>query len=154
MLTNKKFDLTLLLSRVILGTVVLGHGVHKLLGWFGGYGFDGTMGFFTDTIGLPYIFGLLIIASETAGMLALILGFLGRFIALSLIVIMAGAIVTTHGQFGFFMNWSGNQGGEGYEFHLLVIALSTVTVLNGSGTYSLDQFLFSKKEDPKQPTYA
>jgi putative oxidoreductase len=154
MLTNKKFDLTLLLSRVILGTVVLGHGVQKLLGWFGGYGFDGTMGFFTDTIGLPYIFGLLIIASETAGMLALILGFLGRFIALSLIVIMAGAIVTTHGQFGFFMNWSGNQGGEGYEFHLLVIALSTVTVLNGSGTYSLDQFLFSKKEDPKQPTYA
>ena len=154
MITNKKFDLTLLLSRVILGTVVLGHGVQKLLGWFNGYGFDGTMGFFTETIGLPYIFGLLIILTETVGMLALILGLFGRFIAGSLIVIMVGAIITTHGQFGFFMNWNGNQGGEGYEFHLLIIALSLVTTILGSGGYSLDHLLFSKKDSPKQPIHA
>lgn len=154
MTTIKKLDLTLLLSRVILGTVILGHGVQKLFGWFGGYGFDGTMGFFTDSIGLPYIFGILIILAESVGMLALILGLFGRFLAASLIAIMAGAIVTTHGQFGFFMNWGGNQGGEGYEFHLLVIALSTVTAILGSGAYSLDQLLFSKKESPKQTTYA
>jgi len=154
MITNKKFDLTLLLSRVLLGVVILGHGVQKLLGWFGGYGFDGTMGFFTDTIGLPYVLGFLIIVAESFGMLALILGLFGRFVAASLIVIMLGAIITTHGQFGFFMNWSGNLGGEGYEFHVLVIALSLVTAINGSGAYSLDQFFFSKKESPKEPTYA
>jgi putative oxidoreductase len=154
MITNKKLDLTLLLSRVILGTVVLAHGVQKLLGWFGGYGFDGTMGFFTNTIGLPYIFGLLIILAESVGMLALILGLFGRFISGSLVLIMAGAIATIHGQYGFFMNWGGNQGGEGYEFHLLIIALSLVTVILGSGAYSLDQLLFSKKESPKQTTFA
>jgi putative oxidoreductase len=154
MTTIKKIDLALLISRVIVGGVVMAHGVQKLFGWFGGYGFDGTMGFFTDTIGLPYIIGILIIVAESAGMLALILGLFSKFISVSLIAIMAGAIITTHRQFGFFMNWGGTSGGEGYEFHLLVIGLSLVTLILGGGAYSLDQLLFSKKENLKQTTYA
>lgn len=154
MTTDKKLNLTLLISRVIVGTVVLGHGVQKLFGWFNGYGFDGTMGFFTESIGLPYILGLSIIITETFGMLALIAGFFGRIISASLILIMVGAIFTVHGQFGFFMNWGGTLAGEGYEFHLLVIVLASVTLINGSGAYSLDHLLFKKKRTETNQTYA
>jgi putative oxidoreductase len=135
------FDVTLLTVRVFLGAVVFAHGAQKLFGWFGGYGFDGTVGFFTNTIGLPYILGVLIIAAESLGMIALIVGFFSRIMSAALILIMLGAIFSMHGQFGFFMNWTGTQGGEGFEYHLLVIALSFVLVANGSGAYSLDQVL-------------
>lgn len=154
MTTDKKNDLTLLISRVVVGIVVLGHGVQKLFGWFNGYGFDGTMGFFTESIGLPYILGLAIIIAESFGMLALIAGLFGRLISASLILIMLGAVITVHGQFGFFMNWDGALAGEGYEFHLLVIALASVTLVNGSGAYSLDHFLFRKKSTEAKPSYA
>ena len=139
-----RFDIALLISRVTLGIVVLGHGAQKLFGWFGGYGFEGTMGFLTETIGVPYAFGLLIILTETLGMIALILGFFGRYFAALLIPIIAGAIVTVHFQFGFFMNWGGNLKGEGYEFHLLVIALAAGVIINGTGAYSLDRILRKK----------
>jgi putative oxidoreductase len=139
-------DTSLLIVRIILGTVIAGHGAQKLLGWFGGYGFEGTMGFFTDMIGLPYILGFLIIIAESFGMIALILGFASRILSFSLIAIMIGAIITIHSQFGFFMNWSGAQGGEGYEFHILVIALSSVIGLNGAGAYSVDAYLKSRLE--------
>ena len=150
MKTNR-IDYTLLLLRLLLGMVVGAHGAQKLLGWFGGYGFDGTMGFFTGTIGLPYLFALGIILIESLGMVALALGLLSRFISGSLIVIMIGAILTTHGQHGFFMNWSGTQAGEGFKFHLLAIALSTVIMINGAGALSLDATIFRKRslvEDP------
>ena len=146
MKTQTSTDISLLVARVILGTVIAGHGAQKLLGWFGGYGFEGTMGFFTGMVGLPYILGFLIIVAESFGMIALIFGFASRIVSFSLIAIMIGAIITTHGQFGFFMNWSGAQGGEGYEFHLLVIALSIVVGLNGAGAYSLDAYLKSRLE--------
>jgi putative oxidoreductase len=154
MTTEIKINVTLLLTRVVLGVTVLAHGVQKLFGWFGGYGFEGTMGFFTGVIGLPYIFALLIIVAESIGMLALILGLFGRLISGALILIMVGAIITVHGQFGFFMNWGGNLPGEGYEFHLLIIALSLITTINGSGLYSLDRLLFKKKVTEKNPSYA
>ena len=144
MKTNKLTDTSLLITRIILGTVIAAHGAQKLLGWFGGYGFDGTMGFFTEAVGLPYIAALLIILAESVGMVALFFGFASRILAVSLIAIMIGAIVTTHGQFGFFMNWSGAQGGEGYEFHLLVISLASVIALNGAGAYSIDAYIHSK----------
>lgn len=150
MKTNK-IDYTLVLVRLLLAMVVGSHGAQKLLGWFGGYGFDGTMGFFTGTIGLPYLFALGIILLESLGMVALALGLFSRFLSGSLIVIMIGAILTTHGQHGFFMNWSGTLAGEGFEFHLLVIALSTVVMINGAGALSLDAMIFRKRslvEDP------
>lgn len=138
------FDITLLLVRIFLSAVVAGHGAQKLLGWFGGYGFEGTVGFFTQTIGLPYMLAVLIILAESIGMIALMMGLFSRLLSGSLILIMLGAIFTTHGQFGFFMNWFGNQGGEGFEFHLLIIVLSAVIFLNGSGRYSLHHMLLKK----------
>jgi putative oxidoreductase len=135
------FDITLFLVRIFIGAVVGAHGAQKLLGAFEGYGFQGTVGFFTETIGLPYIFAVLIILAESVGMIALMAGLFSRLLSGSVILIMLGAIFTTHAQFGFFMNWSGSQGGEGIEYHLLVIALSVVIVLNGAGAYSLDHFV-------------
>ena len=144
MKTNRTLDASLLISRVILGVVIAGHGAQKLLGWFGGYGFDATIGFFTGVIGLPYFLALSIIVAESVGMVALIFGFVSRLVSTSLILIMLGAIVTTHGQFGFFMNWFGVQAGEGFEFHLLVIALASVISINGAGAFSVDAYIHSK----------
>lgn len=149
-----KLDYTLLTVRVLLGLTVAAHGAQKLLGWFGGYGFEGTMGFFTQSIGVPYIFALGIIMAESLGMIALALGLFTRFLSATLIAIMLGAIVTVHAEFGFFMNWGGNQGGEGFEFHLLVIALATVTTLHGAGALSVDEFFFKKKSIQKDPYLA
>jgi putative oxidoreductase len=144
MKTNRTLDASLLISRIMLGIVIAGHGAQKLFGWFGGYGFDGTIGFFTGVVGLPYFLALSIMLAETIGMIALVFGFLSRIISTSLILIMLGAIITTHGQFGFFMNWSGVQAGEGFEFHLLVIALASVIAINGAGAFSVDAYIRSK----------
>jgi putative oxidoreductase len=141
--TNKSQDFSLLITRTILGIVIAAHGTQKLFGWFGGYGFEGTMGYFTETIGLPYLIGALIILAESIGMFALVAGLLSRVMAGALIFIMLGAI-SAHVQNGFFMNWFGAQGGEGYEYHLLVIALSGVVLINGAGKFSVDYFLFKK----------
>lgn len=142
--TNKLSDTSLLFVRIILGTVIAAHGAQKLLGWFGGFGFDATMGYFTTTVGLPYGLALLIILAESIGMIALIAGLATRLLSTSLILIMLGAIVTVHGEFGIFMNWFGAQAGEGFEFHLLVIALAGVLALNGAGEYSLDCMIRSR----------
>lgn len=145
-LTEKKFDLTLLAIRLVVALVILAHGVQKLFGWFGGFGFDATMGFFTQSMGLPYLLALFVILAETIGMLFLITGLFSRYISLIVIAIMAGAIFTVHASQGFFMNWFGTLKGEGYEYHILIIALALVTVVHGAGAYSLDQLLLSKKK--------
>ena len=142
--TEKKLNVTLLVVRITVGFIVLAHGVQKLFGWFGGYGFTGTMEFFTEFIGLPYLLGLAIILAETAGMVSLISGLFTRFISASLIVIMIGAIMTMHVDNGFYMNWNIESKGEGFEFHLLIIVMTVVTLLFGPGDYSLDQILTRK----------
>src|SRR5215510_2240569 len=106
--------------RVTLGLVMFPHGAQKLLGWYGGFGFEGTMGFFTTQMGMPWLVAFLIVIAESFGSLALLAGFLTRFVAASLAVIMVGAISMVHLPHGFFMNWFGKQQGEGYEYHLLV----------------------------------
>lgn len=135
------FDLTLLFTRLLIAVVILGHGAQKLFGWFGGYGFDGTVGYFTTTVGLPYFLALLIILGESLGMIALALGLFSRFMAAAVIAIMLGAVIVTHAQYGFYMNWFGAQKGEGIEYHLLMIGLSAIIVVNGGGAYSLDAIL-------------
>ncbi len=107
-------SLTLAL-RLTLGLVILPHGAQKLLGWFGGYGFRGTMGYFTGTLGIPYALGLLAIVAESLGALALVAGLLTRPAALGIGIVMAVAALTSHRRHGFFMNWFGTQAGEGYE---------------------------------------
>lgn len=139
--TNNNWSPTIL--RFILGLVLLGHGSQKFLGWFGGYGFDGTMDFFTGKIGLPWIIGFLVIVIEFFGSISLLVGFATRLWGFSMVILFIGIIYTSHIQNGFFMNWFGNQNGEGYEFFLLAIAISTSLVFTGGGKYSLD-FLLTK----------
>ena len=125
--------------RVTLGLVIFPHGAQKLLGWFGGFGFDGTMGSFTQKMGLPWIIAFLIIIGESFGSLALLAGFLTRFTAASLAVIMLGAITMVHLPHGFFMNWFGQQQGEGFEYHLLVIGIAAALLITGGGRWSVDR---------------
>lgn len=143
--TENKINLILLSGRLTLAIVVFAHGAQKLFGWFGGYGFDGTMGYLTQTAGLPYVIALAVILIESVGMIALAFGLFSRIISGLLIAVMLGAIFVAHLPYGFFMNWSGAQAGEGYEFHLLVIALSFTHIILGSGAWSLDAFLQRKR---------
>ena len=144
--TNNFWSATIL--RLLLGLVLLGHGAQKLLGWFSGYGFDGTMGFFTGTIGLPWIIGFLVIVIEFFGSLSLLLGFATRLWSFSMVILFIGIIYTSHIQYGFFMNWFGNQKGEGYEFFLLAIAISTSLVFTGGGKFSLDGLIIKTLYKP------
>lgn len=135
-----------LILRLALGLVMFPHGAQKMLGWFGGFGFSGTMGFFTGTMHLPWIIAFLVIMGEFFGSLALIVGFFTRFVAGSFVVIMVGAIATSHLPHGFFMNWSGQQQGEGYEYHLLVIGMSLALMLMGAGRWSVDRMVAQRME--------
>jgi putative oxidoreductase len=128
-------------ARVALAGVMLPHGAQKLLGWFGGYGFQGTMGFLTTQVGLPYPIALLVILIESFGGLFLVLGLAGRVMAAGVAAVMVGAVVTTHLANGFFMNWAGTQKGEGFEYHILALALALVVMLRGSGAASVDRAL-------------
>ncbi|SLM47182.1 conserved membrane protein of unknown function [Nitrospira japonica] len=132
-------DWTGMILRLTLGLVIFPHGAQKLLGWYGGFGFSGTMGFFTESMHLPWIIGFLVIIGEFFGSLGLLAGLLTRFTAASLSVIMLGAILTTHLPYGFFMNWFGKQQGEGYEYHLLAIGTGLALLVTGGGRWSLDR---------------
>jgi putative oxidoreductase len=133
-----------LILRLTLGLVMFPHGAQKLLGWYGGFGFDGTLGFFTGTMGLPWIIAFLIIMGESFGSLGLLVGFLTRFSAASIGVIMLGAITLVHLPNGFFMNWFGKQAGEGYEYHLLVLGIAIALTIVGAGRWSVDQLVAEK----------
>jgi putative oxidoreductase len=129
--------------RAVLGVVFFAHGAQKMLGWFGGYGFAGTMGFFTGTLHIPAFFAFLAIAAEFFGGLGLIVGLLTRVASFGIAVNMLVAILMVHCQFGFFMNWSGAQKGEGYEYHLLVLAMTVFLMIRGAGAASVDRAISS-----------
>lgn len=137
-LMNTGNDVAFTMLRVVLGTVFFAHGCQKMLGWFGGFGFHGTMGAFTH-MGMPAPMALLIICTEFFGGLGLIVGLLTRVAALGIGCLMIGAIFIVHLQNGFFMNWMGTQKGEGFEYHLLVIAMAGALLLRGGGAFSLDR---------------
>src|SRR5258707_622762 len=125
--------------RLVLGVVFFAHGAQKMLGWFGGFGFSGTMGFFTGTMHIPAPLAFLAIASEFFGGLGLIVGLLTRIAALGIAATMLVAVATVHSAFGFFMNWHGTQKGEGFEYHLLVLAITLFLMIRGAGGFSIDQ---------------
>jgi putative oxidoreductase len=137
--TNEDYALTI--ARLVLGVLFFIHGDQLMLGWFGGHGFSGSMEFFTQQLGIPAPFAFLAICAEFFGGLMLIVGFLGRVAALTVICIMAVAIAKVHWQFGLFMNWFGTQKGEGFEYHLLAITIGVMVALRGSGALSLDRLL-------------
>jgi putative oxidoreductase len=121
-----------------LGIVMFPHGAQKVLGWFGGNGFNGSFHFFTDQMHIPAVFAVLAIAAEFLGSLGLIFGFLTRLAALGIAVEMLVAVKMVHGANGFFMNWMGNQKGEGFEYHLLAIGLALIVLIYGAGKASVD----------------
>lgn len=129
------------IARLALGVVMFPHGAQKVLGWFGGYGFSGTMGFFTNQMHIPAVFAFLAIVAEFAGSLGLITGLLSRVAAFGIAVNMVVAVATVHGANGFFMNWYGNQKGEGFEYHLLAIGLALIVIVAGAGKLSIDRAL-------------
>lgn len=135
-----------LILRLFLGAVFFPHGAQKVLGWFGGHGFAGTMQFFTEKMHIPVAFAFLAIAAEFAGSFGLIFGCLTRIAALGICANMVVAIVMVHAQHGFFMNWFGTQQGEGIEFHLLAIGIALALVIQGGGLLSIDRYIQRKCE--------
>ena len=135
-------DTTLTWLRIVLGVIMLPHGAQKLLGWFGGGGYSGTMAFFESQMGLPPAVTLLVILTESIGALLLILGLGGRFVAVALIGNMIGAMLLVNLQNGFF--WTE----QGYEFPLMIILVSAVILVRGSGAHSLDRMLVGSGSAP------
>ncbi|HLK66572.1 MAG TPA: DoxX family protein [Bryobacteraceae bacterium] len=129
--------------RLVLGLIFAAHGAQKMLGWFGGAGFSHTMGFFTNGMHIPAPFAFLAIAAEFFGGFGLLLGFLTRVAAFGITVNMLVAIGMVHGAVGFFMNWSGTQKGEGFEYHLLVLAMTIFLMIRGAGALSVDRAIAS-----------
>jgi len=127
--------------RLVLGVVFFAHGAQKMLGWFGGPGFSGTMGLFTGYLHIPAPLAFLAIAAEFFGGLGLILGLLTRIAAFGIAMNMVVAIALVHSSFGFFMNWTGAQKGEGFEYHLLVLAITAFLMIRGAGAFSVDRII-------------
>jgi putative oxidoreductase len=137
---------SLLLLRLLLGGVMFPHGAQKVLGWWGGFGLGPTIGFFTGQMHIPLVFAWLAIAAEFLGSLGLIVGLLTRVAAFGIAVNMVVAVLMVHMKNGFFMNWMGNQKGEGFEYHLLAIAAALVLMIDGAGLASLDRALAGDRD--------
>ncbi|MEO8030424.1 MAG: DoxX family protein [Gemmatimonadota bacterium] len=142
-LLSTDHDRTTLLVRLALGLVIFPHGAQKALGLFGGAGWHGTIGFFA-TIGIPTAFAALAILAEFLGSLGLISGLLTRVAAFGILCNMVVAVVMVHLPNGFFMNWYGNQKGEGFEYHILAGSMALYLIIRGGGAASLDGVLSSK----------
>lgn len=133
-----------LILRLALGIVMFPHGAQKLFGWYGGYGFSSTIGFFTEQMHFPWIIAFLVIMAESIGAVLLILGLLTRFSAFGIGLTMFGAMLMVHWKYGFFMNWFGKQEGEGIEYFILLLSIAIALIIKGAGSLSLDD-LISKK---------
>jgi putative oxidoreductase len=139
-LMSTSSDVSLTTLRVVLGVVFFAHGAQLMLGWFGGFGFHATMGGFAHE-GMPAPVAFLVICAQFFGALGLLVGLLTRIAALGVAAVMIGAIFIVHLPNGFFMNWMGTQKGEGFEFHLLALAMAAALLLRGAGAFSLDRAL-------------
>jgi len=138
-------DLTGFITRLTIGLVMFPHGAQKVLGWFGGPGYANEMKFFTETLHIPWLLAFAVIIIEFLGSISLIIGFASRLWAVAMIFLFLGIIFTAHVDHGFFMNWYGDQKGEGFEYHVLIIGLSLATLVKGSGRYSVDRILVTSK---------
>jgi len=139
-------DWTITVLRLVMGVIFFAHGAQKALGWFGGYGFSGTMGWFTQQLHVPAIFAFLAICAEFLGGIGLILGALGRVAAFGIACNMVVAVLMVHLPNAFFMYWTGQQKGEGFEFHLLALSIAAVLMVRGSGAFSVDHALGGQSE--------
>lgn len=143
-------DVTFTILRLVLGIVFFAHGAQKVFGWFGGYGFSATLAAMTG-MGMPKALVLLVMLIEFGGSILLILGALTRLGAVGIVALMLGAIAMVHRHVGFFMNWYGTQQGEGFEFHLLAIAIAVALLIKGAGAYSVDGALTETRTGMRKP---
>ena len=127
-----------LIARLAIAIVVFPHGAQKLFGWFDGFGFQGTMGFLTHQAGLPYFVALLVILIESIASLMIFFGFATRIAALGVFGLFTGTMLKIHIANGFFMNWNGQQKGEGIEYFILLISLALTLIISGGGKASVD----------------
>ena len=137
-------DLALTWLRIVVGFIVLAHGVQKLFGWFGGHGPAAVMESFQKWFGLPPALTMLVILADSVGAFLLILGLGTRVMAGAITAVMIGAIALVHGKWGFYMNWYSQPRGEGYEFHLLILAITLLLVVRGGGRWSLDRWIHER----------
>ncbi len=137
-LMETRDDLAAVVLRLGLGVVMLPHGAQKALGWFGGRGFTATTDAFVGQ-GIPYVLALLVIAAEFLGPLGLFVGLLTRVASFGIFCVMFVAATTVHAKHGFFMNWFGQQQGEGFEYHILAMAIAFALMIRGGGSLSLDR---------------
>jgi putative oxidoreductase len=136
-------DIATAILRLVLGVVFFAHGAQLMLGWFGGFGLSGTMGFFTGALHIPAPLAFLAIAAQFFGGLGLLVGLLTRIAAFGITVTMLVAVAMVHSAFGFFMNWYGTQKGEGFEYHLVVLAMTLFLMIRGAGAFSIDRVIAS-----------
>ena len=134
-----------LIARLAIAIVIFPHGAQKLFGWFNGFGFQGTMGFLTGMVKLPYAVAVLVILIESIGSLLLLAGFLSRIAALGILGLFIGIVLKIHLANGFFMNWNGNQKGEGIEYFLLLLALALIVLIGGGGKASVDAAITKRR---------
>jgi putative oxidoreductase len=129
-------DAGLLILRLVIGALFVGHGLQKLAGWFGGHGIDGTTGFFAS-LGLRPARAWAIAAGtgEVLGGLGLALGLLTPFAAAAIIAVMLSAVALVHWSKGLWVT------AGGYEYNLALIAAAAVVGMMGAGRYSLDAYL-------------
>ena len=139
-------DKVLTLLRLVLAIVVFPHGAQKVFGWFGGFGFSGTYGFLTQQMHIPAALAILVFAAEFLAPIGLFFGFLGRVAAFGIAVDFAVALFMVHLPNGFFMNWSGQQKGEGIEFFILAIGIALAIMIGGSGGWSIDRLLTGRDQ--------
>jgi putative oxidoreductase len=140
-----------LVLRLGLAAVIFPHGAQKVLGLFGGHGFEGTMGFFTQTLHVPYALALAAVLTEFFAPIALFLGFFTRLASLALVIqFVTAAILGGHLAHGFFINWTGNQKGEGIEFHILVVASALALMIMGAGRWAIDGWM-ARNMQPEEP---
>ncbi len=132
------------ITRISLGCVIFIHGAQKMLGWFGGGGFSNTMHNFTEGGYMSYITALLVILIEFFGSLMLIFGALTRVAALGIFGLFIGITYNVSLANGFFMNWSGNKKGEGFEYDILVMGMALALIIAGGGCLSVDRKFSSK----------
>jgi len=151
-LLDTKHDYLLTLLRLALGITFFAHGAQKVLGWWGGSGLSSTMQIFTHGMQIPAPLAALAIFAEFLGGIGLLLGLLTRVAAFGIAVNMAVAVFLVHLPNGFFMNWYGNQKGEGFEYHILAIALAAILIARGAGAWSLDRLLAHEAaRSPQRP---
>jgi putative oxidoreductase len=135
---SSSHDFSGLILRLALAITLFPHGAQKAVGWFGGFGLGKTLGFFAQG-GMPLPLALAIVAAEFLGPIALVFGFFTRWSAFGIGLVMAGAALMVHSSNGFFMNWMGNQKGEGIEYFIPVIAVALALIIKGAGAWSADR---------------